>query len=414
MDKEKIDCAFADLKNKGMLMEDGAFYDGLSSQTSRSKIFAFFVVLIGLVLGFFFYRLDYDEGLGWVKIMSPILGASFCLLLLHGMWTDSSLLYWYRDRLVCKNVFGYNAKEYMYSDWKRIARCRQYDSKSKCYYTIIQIFSRTPNVEPISIRDDSRTRHFLSSCFPEIFCVDEELETRMRFFAKVLKMNALSGLPSERELQCAVRYFTGLKMYDYLNCDNSYFPDRLLSLMKQYNYDSKEACVEDCQNQGFELMIRDSMTYGNRLELLASLFEYAYVGDGMVDEKELDFLSQIASTFGINSWDFISLKCRFEREKQEEAKRKNSENARQEERYRQVRLHCEQEAYSLLNLSPGATLEDIKSAYRKLVKTCHPDTLPPTASGIELEMSTIRFRMITEAYDFLCAELSAEPVSVAR
>jgi hypothetical protein len=56
-------------------------------------------------------------------------------------------------------------------------------------------------VKPISLVDESRTRHFLSSCFGEIFYVNEELDVRLRFFAKVLKMNALSGYPSGKELQ---------------------------------------------------------------------------------------------------------------------------------------------------------------------------------------------------------------------
>ena len=59
-------------------------------------------------------------------------------------------------------------------------------------------------------------------------------------------------------------------------------------------------------------------------------------------------------------------------------------------------------------------MEEVKSAYRTQVKTCHPDTLPPNAKDSEREEASIRFRMITEAYDFLCAELAAEPVSVAR
>ena len=171
-----------------------------------------------------------------------------------------------------------------------------------------------------------------------------------------------------------------------------------------------------CREQGYEIMARmarNNMTYANRKDLLASLFEYAYVGDGMVDEEELNFLSQLASTFGIKEWDFLSLKRRFEGEKQEESKRKGDEDTRQQKRYQQVRSNCVQEAFSLLNLRPDATLEEVKSAYRTLVKTCHPDTLPPTAKDKEREEVTIRFRTVTEAYDFLCEELRKERVVVS-
>ena len=84
------------------------------------------------------------------------------------------------------------------------------------------------------------------------------------------------------------------------------------------------------------------------------------------------------------------------------------------EHYQQVCSNRKQEAYSLLELKQGATMEEVKRAYRTLVKSCHPDTLPPTATDGEREEATIRFRTITEAYDFLCAELCAEPVCVAR
>ena len=415
MDKRKIDSAFENLNRWGLLTKDGAFYCGSPSQSSYFILIPFFVIFLGFSFAFGSFPSPPDDWMGWklFSIIFPIIALLVVLVNLHGMWTDPSRLYWYRDRLVGKNIFNCNEKVYMYSDMKRIARCKEYDSKRRDYSYDIKIFFRNPNVKPISLVDESRTRHFLSSCFGEIFYVNEELDVRLRFFAKVLKMNALSGYPSGKELQCAVRYFTGLKRYDCLECDASYFSDRLLSMMKQYDYESKEACVEDCQKQGFELMVGDNMTYENRLELLTSLFEYAYVGDGMVDEEELKFLSQLASTFGIKDWDFLSLKRRFEGEKQEESKRKDSENAQQKERYQQARANCVQEACSLLNLKPGATFEEVKIAYRKMVKSCHPDTLSSSATKEEREEAAIRFRAITEAYDFLCAELKEERVVVS-
>ena len=67
-----------------------------------------------------------------------------------------------------------------------------------------------------------------------------------------------------------------------------------------------------------------------------------------------------------------------------------------------------------MGLDEKATLDEVKSAYRTQVKTCHPDTLPPTATETEREEASIRFRTVTEAYDFLCEELVVEPVSVTK
>ncbi|MBR3520746.1 MAG: DnaJ domain-containing protein [Paludibacteraceae bacterium] len=418
MDKERINSVFDDLKSRGLLTKDGAFCFGSSAQPSHIAFVAFIVVFLVFSLLFFFGSFDFQPNFGttWklFKILFPTIAGLAILVNLYEIWTNSSRLYWYRDRLVGKNIFDCNGKKYMYSDLKRIARCREYDSRTRTYNSVIKIIFRTSNVEPISIVDDPRARRFFSSCFSEIFYVDEELEIRMSFFAKVLKMNALSRRPSGRELQCAVRYFTRLKRHGCMECDESYFSDKLLSLMRQYDYDSKEACVEDCQKQGYEIMARNSMTYANRMDLLACLFEYAYVGDGMVDEDELKFLSQLASTFGIKEWDFLSLMSRFEGGKRAESKGKDSEKAQQEERYQRVRANCVQEACSLLHLRPDATLEEVKVAYRTQVKTCHPDSLPSTATKEEREEAAIRFRAVTEAYDFLCAELAAEPVCVTK
>ena len=51
--------------------------------------------------------------------------------------------------------------------------------------------------------------------------------------------------------------------------------------------------------------------------------------------------------------------------------------------------------YQILGLTPKATLEDIKKAYRKLVHRYHPDV-----AGND-EVSIRRFKEITEAYETL-------------
>ena len=134
----------------------------------------------------------------------------------------------------------------------------------------------------------------------------------------------------------------------------------------------------------------------------------------MVDEEELDCLFNIAYYLCIKEWDFLSLKYRFETENQSKYQRKGTENAQQRERCQSVYSNRLREAYKLLSLKTCATMGEVKTAYRTQVKTCHPDTLPPTATEAEREEAAIRFRSLTEAYDFLCEELVAEPVSVAR
>ena len=135
-----------------------------------------------------------------------------------------------------------------------------------------------------------------------------------------------------------------------------------------------------------------------------------------MDDEEVEYLSRIAFHFVIKDWDLLSLKYRFEviKQKQYSAQSDSTEYTKQRERFRTIYVNRKREACNLLGVSSEATLDEVKSAYRTQVKSCHPDTLPPTATEAEREEAAIRFRAVTEAYDFLCAELSAEPVSVAR
>ena len=417
MDKGKIDSVFEDLKSKNMLKKDGAFYmgDSVAGMIEAFLLALFFLAVFGLGISFLWIL----DG-GWRKILGMMFFSPFALLILWGLWLLPARLYWYRDRLVTKNSFGTNVHEYSYSDISEIKRYPKYDEETKKYEITIDISFRKRGMDTISIDDDPRACEFFRSCFGDIFSEqecdvhDDEYDLRMKLFARVLKRDATECRPYVKERQCAVRYFTGLKTYRGRGDEERYFTNRLTYWLKQCKRDTKEKCVEDCRTLGREIMKSKSMVYEERLALLTYFFECTYVEDGLVDEWELELLSQIAISLEIRSWDFVSLKHRFEGKKQEESKQKGEENTRQQKRYQQVCSNRKQEAYSLLELKQGATLEEVKRAYRTLVKSCHPDTLPPTATIKEREEAIIRFRSVTEAYDFLCAELSKEPVSVAR
>ena len=53
--------------------------------------------------------------------------------------------------------------------------------------------------------------------------------------------------------------------------------------------------------------------------------------------------------------------------------------------------------YATLELSPTATLKDIKNAFIRLSKQCHPDLLPEDHS----KEDTARFQLVVEAYEVL-------------
>lgn len=68
--------------------------------------------------------------------------------------------------------------------------------------------------------------------------------------------------------------------------------------------------------------------------------------------------------------------------------------------------------YRLLGLSPGAGLDEVKLAYRRLAKACHPDLAPGNPEAAQ------RFHELSRAYDMLAAQLERQagrrPARAAR
>ena len=423
MDKEKINSVFKDLKSGGLLTKDGAFRMGDTWIHSVCWILSMLILLFLSLLGFIDSRAADGQATPFLCIWTIVVLFYF----FHMCWTDCARQYWFRDCLVTENTFGLNAKKILYSDLKSIVRL-EYDERTNRYRKKIMLYFHSTD-DSIELDDNSRNRQFLLSCFPELFqnkVENKEVELRAKFFARLLLRNKSFCEAYEKERQCAVRCMLKVKELSDLGYKAPYLSERLSYWLGKYREDTKKKCMNECLNMCLKLMRSESWSYAKRLELLSHFFECMYAGDDMVDERELDFLSKIAFYFVIKEWDFLSLKYRFESEKQANEQRKQAEqtekkenaedaqSAKQRERFQSVCSSRKREACNLLGVKTDASLEEVKSAYRKQVKSCHPDTLPPTATDGEREEATIRFRTITEAYDFLCAELSKEPVSVAK
>ncbi len=406
IDQRKIDSIFDNWRRKSFIRGD----EFLVRMNQERRIL--FVCLVTVLAAIILIMLSVD------LLLNIPLGIILC-----GVVTG--LYVRYRDYSFCfrRTKLMVNGEEFPYSQLKRIeygCEYNAYESKPRLVLYVdnhkFVLYS-----EKVPEKKMDAVLYLLGSCFKPIFINELLYEDMIRLCAYMISLTG-SRKSRQEELQCVLNYFAEsnfahhnfardlsrqIDLYDLYNAQEHY--------PKGTGY--VDICLSILKNRGVD--------YDGRVELLSRLFECAYASDGMVDEAELERLSRIAFYLRIKDWDFLSLKYRFEAEKQQHAESKqredpsgdqqhSSENQKQRERYQSVCSSRKREAYNLLGLKPDASLEEVKSAYRTQVKTCHPDTLPPTATEAEREEATIRFRTITEAYDFLCAELSAEPVNVTR
>lgn len=119
------------------------------------------------------------------------------------------------------------------------------------------------------------------------------------------------------------------------------------------------------------MQIRHHMEHPARLQLLHFLFGIAKA-DGQVSQIELDTIQRIAGYLYINERDFESIKAMF---------------------YNEVNA-----AYKILEISKSATNDQVKKAYRRMVKKHHPDKVRHLGEE-HLKGAEEKFRTIQEAYE---------------
>ena len=118
------------------------------------------------------------------------------------------------------------------------------------------------------------------------------------------------------------------------------------------------------------------MNYSQRLQLFHYLVRIA-TADGDFDKREKSVLEAIGSTIGLNESDINSVISMFYKEK----------NA----------------AYSVLGVSPDATDEEIRTAYRRMAMKNHPDKVATLGPEVQ-KAAAEKFRQVQEAYEAIKKE----------
>ena len=144
--------------------------------------------------------------------------------------------------------------------------------------------------------------------------------------------------------------------------------------------DEAETIISDLVKKDFNLyevcgQVRSCMDYAQRLQLYHFLVSLGAC-DGL-DQKEIDVLEVIATYIGLSKSDADAIFAQF--------RPSNDSN------------------YRILEITPSATDEEVKKAYRKMAVKYHPDKVATLGEDIQ-KAAEEKFKAISQAYEAICRE----------
>ncbi len=146
----------------------------------------------------------------------------------------------------------------------------------------------------------------------------------------------------------------------------------------------KNILQQDIPVEQVTAQVRVRMTASARRELLYMLFSIAYA-DGEATTAELRLITRIAAQIGISRADTESIHAMFGAH--------TSTNQSQSIDW----------AYKVLEITPDATDDEVKKAYRKMALRYHPDRVNTLGEEV-MKRAEEKFRKVHEAYEAIKAK----------
>lgn len=176
--------------------------------------------------------------------------------------------------------------------------------------------------------------------------------------AMVVKVD---GKIKKEELDCVRAFF--IRSFGQFKSDQ-YF--KIFNKVKHKDFPSvRSVCLQ----------INKHVNHKTRLQILHFLFSIAN-SDRHVDPKEIEIIKKISKYFWISQYDFSSIEAMF-------SQNKNIDNA-----------------YDILGISKSVKDEEVKKAYRKMIKKYHPDKLKDVSDDI-IKMAKQKFQSVKDAYEYI-------------
>ena len=137
----------------------------------------------------------------------------------------------------------------------------------------------------------------------------------------------------------------------------------------------KELLKQDIDAKAVAQQIGQHINYSTRLELVHLLLAVANA-DGELHELELEIISSVSMNMSVQDADYQSILALYQRSKDANW------------------------AYTALEITPSATNEEVKKAYRRMAMKYHPDKVANAGENIR-QQATDKFRAINEAYEHI-------------
>lgn len=172
--------------------------------------------------------------------------------------------------------------------------------------------------------------------------------------AEVIKAD---GKIDERELAYVREHFK--RMYGEERANHAF------KLFKGFIKNEKVSIRQVC------IQINQNLSHASRLQLIHFLFGIAKV-DGLVTDVEVNVIKTLAGYLNINQYDFESIKAMF--------------------------YDSSESAYKILEIDKSVSNDEVKKAYRKMVKKYHPDKLQHLGEE-HVKGAEEKFKQVQKAYE---------------
>lgn len=137
----------------------------------------------------------------------------------------------------------------------------------------------------------------------------------------------------------------------------------------------KQLLTEDIDPVAVSRQMAQYINYSTRLEFVRLLLEVSN-SDGDIAPQELNMIELIATNMAVQPADYQSLLALYQRHKDVNW------------------------AYTALEISPAATNDEVKKAYRRMAMKYHPDKVANASEELR-KQATDKFRGINEAYEHI-------------